>query len=116
MACVQGLAKRRAAYSMLIGRGMIRVGLAVPATAEFELVAEFEIGLATATAQIYDRLAGDLRAAGGQGGPDAILAQPFYIGINDNLGDSLTPGPPSGPRNGSARASLGTTRAFFSMS
>ncbi|HMG55356.1 MAG TPA: hypothetical protein VK601_17785, partial [Kofleriaceae bacterium] len=162
---VSTLAKRRAAYSMLLGRGLIRVGLAVPTTAEFELVAvddpykfasakelslfrrplpttnlkfastvmwdgrevvpgatvaselatqasdatvghaqgsalsaaqrasivEFETSLATA--QIYDRVAGDLRAAGGQGGPDAILAQPFYIGINDNLGDSMTGAP-----------------------
>ena len=32
-------AKRRAAYSMLLNKGLVRVGLAIPATAEFELVA-----------------------------------------------------------------------------
>ena len=32
-------AKRRQAYGMLLGRGLIRVGLAIPANAEFELVA-----------------------------------------------------------------------------
>src|SRR5678816_1224636 len=32
-------AKRRQAYSMLLNKGLIRVGLPVPATAEFELVA-----------------------------------------------------------------------------
>jgi hypothetical protein len=155
-------AKRREAYSMLLNKGLIRVGLPIPATAEFELVAvddpyhfasaaelslfrrplptanvkfdstvmwdgrevvpgspvlpelqtqssdattghakgqplsqaqrasiaqfETEIG----SAQIWDNQAGDLRAAGASGGPDAILAQPFYIGINDNFGDSQT--------------------------
>jgi hypothetical protein len=155
-------AKRRQAFSMLLNKGLIRVGLPVPATAEFELIAvddpykfasaaelslfrrplptanlkfdstvmwdgrevvpgmpvadelqtqssdattghakgqplstaqrasiatfELEIG----SAQIWDNQAGDLRAAGAQGGPDAILAQPFYVGINDNFGDSQT--------------------------
>ncbi|TMQ26441.1 MAG: hypothetical protein E6J90_04380 [Deltaproteobacteria bacterium] len=162
---VSTLDKRRAAYSMLLTRGLIRVGLSIPATAEFELVAvddpyhfasaaqlslfrrplpstnlkfdsavmwdgrevvpgatiatdlsnqandatvghaqgspltpaqrssivQFETELATA--QIYDRQAKDLRDAGASGGPDAILAQPFYIGINDNLGDSHTGAP-----------------------
>src|SRR6185369_9996829 len=32
-------AKRRAAYSMLLDKGLVRVGLAIPANAEFELVA-----------------------------------------------------------------------------
>src|ERR1043166_2403213 len=36
---VSTFAARRAAYSMLLSRGLIRVGLAVPASAEFELVA-----------------------------------------------------------------------------
>jgi hypothetical protein len=155
-------AKRRQAYSMLLDTGLVRVGLPVPATAEFELVAvddpyhfasaaelslfrrplpttnlkfdstvmwdgrevvpgatvrselitqandatmlhaqgkaltlaqresitDFELGLATA--QIFDRRAGNLHDAGAKGGPDEILAQPFYIGINDNFGDSKT--------------------------
>jgi hypothetical protein len=155
-------AKRRQAYSMLLNKGLVRVGLPVPATAEFELIAvddpykfasaaelslfrrplptanlkfdstvmwdgrevvpgspvmpelqtqasdattghaqgqplsqaqresiaQFETEIAAA--QIYDNQAGDLRAAGAEGGPDAILAQPFYVGINDNFGDSQT--------------------------
>jgi cytochrome c peroxidase len=160
---VSTLAKRRTAYSMLLNRGVIRIGLPIPANAEFELVAvddpykfasakelslfrrplpttnlkfdstvmwdgreviagqpvslflsnqandatlthaqgtkpltqaqrdsivNFETALATA--QIFDRHAGDLRAAGAQGGPAAILAQPFHIGINDNFGDAVT--------------------------
>jgi cytochrome c peroxidase len=159
---VSTLAKRRQAYSMLLNRGVIRIGLPVPANAEFELVAvddpykfasarelslfrrplpttnlkfdstvmwdgrevvpgatvaselatqssdavvahaqgtplndkqrqsivAFETALATA--QITDRKAGDLHDDGAKGGPDEILKQPFYIGINDNFGDSKT--------------------------
>ncbi|CAN5590165.1 hypothetical protein BH11MYX1_BH11MYX1_42860 [soil metagenome] len=36
---VSTLAKRKLAYSMLLNRGLIRVGLPIPANAEFELVA-----------------------------------------------------------------------------
>ena len=155
-------AKRRQAYSMLLNKGLVRVGLPIPATAEFELIAvddpyhfasaaelslfrrplptanlkfdstvmwdgrevvpgspvvnelqtqssdattghaqgqplsqaqrasiaQFELEIASA--QVFDNQAGDLRAAGAEGGPDAILAQPFYVGINDNFGDSQT--------------------------
>ena len=155
-------AKRRQAYSLLLDKGLIRVGLPVPATAEFELVAvddpykfasaaelslfrrplptanlkfdstvmwdgrevvpgatvrseletqssdattghaqgkplsaaqrasiaQFEVELGSA--QVYDRGARQLDAKGAQGGPAAILAQPFYVGINDNFGDSKT--------------------------
>ncbi len=165
LADVSTLAKRRTAYSQLLTKGLIRIGLTIPATAEFELVAvddpygfasaselsffrrplpttnlkflstvmwdgretvpgkpiaddlatqssdavtghaqgaplstatrtaivQFELALATA--QVSDRKAGDLRSAGAQGGPEAILAQPFYIGINDNFGDSQTGNP-----------------------
>jgi len=159
------LAKRRDAYSMLLNKGVIRIGLPIPANAEFELVAvddpykfasakelslfrrplpttnlkfdstvmwdgrevvagatvaselqtqasdavtthaqgqplsaaqrasiqNFEVALASA--QIYDNQAGRLDAAGAKGGPDAILAQEFHIGINDNFGDSVTGAP-----------------------
>jgi cytochrome c peroxidase len=162
---VSTLSKRRAAYSMLLTRGVIRVGLPIPANAEFELVAvddpyhfasakelslfrrplpttnlkfdstvmwdgrqtvpgatiaadlvtqasdattghaqgrplttaqresivRFETSLATA--QMHDNQAKDLRAAGAQGGPSAIHAQEYYIGINDNFGDSRTSAP-----------------------
>jgi len=155
-------AKRRQAYSMLLDKGLVRIGLAVPANAEFELVAvddpyhfasaselslfrrplpianlkfdstvmwdgreviagapvqqmllnqsndavvghamapsisqaqrqsivNFELSLASA--QISDDQAGSLYAGGAKGGPEAIHAQEFYIGINDNFGDSKT--------------------------
>ena len=155
-------AKRRQAYSMLLTKGLIRVGLPVPATAEFELIAvddpyhfasaaelslfrrplptanlkfdstvmwdgrevvpgaavmsdlqtqandatmghakggalsvaqrasiaQFEVEIGSA--QIFDNQAGSLTAEGAKGGPATILAQPFYIGINDNFGDSQT--------------------------
>jgi cytochrome c peroxidase len=162
---VSSLAARRAAYSMLLSRGVIRVGLAVPTSAEFELVAvddpyhfataaelslfrrplpttnlkfdstvmwdgrevipgqpvstmllnqandatvghaqgqpltlaqrqsivDFEVALTSG--QIFDRQAHGLSDTGARGGPDAILAQSFYVGINDNLGDSRTGAP-----------------------
>jgi len=165
MADVSSKAKRRAAYSMLLNKGLIRVGLAIPANAEFELVAvddpyhyasaaelslfrrplpttnlkfdstvmwdgrevvpgatvaselltqasdavvahaqskalsaaqrqsivDFELALASA--QITDLEAGNLYDGGAKGGPSEILAQPFYIGINDNFGDSQTGAP-----------------------
>jgi cytochrome c peroxidase len=158
-------AKRREAYSMLLDKGLVRVGLAIPANAEFDLVAvddpyhyasaaelslfrrplpttnlkfdstvmwdgrevvpgqtvaselltqasdavvghaqapvlsaaqrqsiaDFELSLASA--QIIDHEAGDLHAAGAQGGANAILTQTFYVGINDNFGDSRTGAP-----------------------
>jgi hypothetical protein len=159
------LARRRRAYSMLLDRGVIRVGLPIPSNAEFELagvddpynfasatqlslfrrplpvanlkfdstvmwdgrevvsgqpvpselatqssdavithaqgqplseaqrksIVNFELELATA--QFFDWRAGFLDAGGGRGGPEAILSEPFYIGINDNLGDSKTAAP-----------------------
>jgi len=162
---VSTLAKRRSAYSMLLDHGLIRIGLPVPANAEFELVAvddpyhfasaselslfrrplpttnlnfnstvmwdgrevvpgatvisefltqssdavvahaqgaaisatqrtsivDFEVALATA--QIYDRRAKYLQEDGAKGGPAQILKETFYIGINDNLGDSKTGAP-----------------------
>jgi hypothetical protein len=159
---VSTVAKRRQAYSMLLNHGVVRVGLPIPATAEFELVAvddpyhfasaaelslfrrplpttnlkfdstvmwdgrevvpgttvasqlatqssdavvthaqgkpltqaqrdsivAFETSLATA--QISDRKAGNLHDDGAKGGPSEIHNQAFYIGINDNFGDSKT--------------------------
>ena len=171
---VSTLAARRKAYSMLLGKGLIRVGIGVPATADFELIAvddpyghasaaelslfrrplpatnlrflstvmwdgretfsgtdhcnsaaegakcfasiHFDLSdqangatqghaqapnpisdaqresivafeTALATAQVWDRDAGRLGSAGAKGGPEAILGQAFYYGINDNLGD-----------------------------
>jgi hypothetical protein len=159
---VSTVSKRRKAYSMLLDHGLVRVGLPVPANAEFELIAvddpykfasaaelslfrrplptanikfdstvmwdgrevvpgapvsamlatqandatlghaqgkpltqaqresivNFEVALASA--QVFDKQAGSLRAQGAQGGPSAILKQEFHIGINDNFGDPVT--------------------------
>ena len=159
---VSTLAKRRQAYRMLLNKGVIRIGLPVPARAEFELVAvddpyhfasarelslfrrplpttnlkfdstvmwdgrevvagqtiAFDLAnqandatlthaqgkpisqaqresivifeTALASAQVFDRRARELNARGAQGGPDAILSQPFHLGINDNFGDTVT--------------------------
>ncbi|CAN5920287.1 hypothetical protein BH11MYX3_BH11MYX3_08410 [soil metagenome] len=47
----------------------------------------FEVALFSAQAR--DNKAGDLRASGAKGGPDALIAQDFHIGINDNFGDCI---------------------------
>ncbi|HET7500019.1 MAG TPA: hypothetical protein VFK02_03425 [Kofleriaceae bacterium] len=56
-----------------------------------ESIVNFETALASA--QVFDRKAGELHAAGAKGGPDEIFNQVFYIGINDNFGDSRTGAP-----------------------
>ena len=53
--------------------------------AQRESIVAFETQLATA--QIWDRDARGLQAFGARGGPQAILDQLNYYGINDNLGD-----------------------------
>ncbi len=163
---VSTLTARRSAYSMLLTKGLIRVGLPVPPTAEFELIAvDDPYGFAHAgelslfrrplpttnlkflsaimwdgretlssgtihdgllvqsngatrghalasfdltpaqrqsivafqttlhTAQVWDAHARALGPAGATGGPAAVIAQTFYIGINDNFGDSQTQAP-----------------------
>ena len=158
---ISTLAKRKTNFSMLLNKGLIRVGIGIPTGAEFDLVAVndpygyasatelslFRRPLPTAnlkflatvmwdgretfagqtihfdlsdqsngatqghaqgdaldnaqreaivalemglhTAQFFDNNAGDLRAAGGKGGPAAIITQDFHIGINDNFGDCV---------------------------
>jgi hypothetical protein len=163
---VSTLEARRAAYSMLLTKGVIRVGIGLPAGAEFDLVAvDDPYGYASAaelslfrrplpttnlkflstvmwdgretfpgqsihfdlsdqangatlghaaaanslsdaqresivvfetalhTAQEADTGAGDLNAAGGGGGAEGVIAQEFYIGINDLFGDAHTGAP-----------------------
>ena len=177
---VSTLAARRSAYSMVLTKGLIRVGIGVPATADFELVAvddpyrfasstelslfrrplpttnlqflstvmwdgretlggtdhcniaaeggkcfaaiHFDLAVqsndatqghaqapnpitdaqreaivafetALATAQVWDERAKNLNAADAKGGPEAILDQAFYYGINNNLGDYRTHAP-----------------------
>lgn len=57
-------------------------------TAQRESIVAFEMALATA--QFWDNNVNNLNARGGQGGPDNILWQLTYYGINDNLGDYQT--------------------------
>ena len=56
--------------------------------AQRDSIVAFETSLATA--QISDRKAGKLTADGAKGGPSGIHNEAFYIGINDNFGDSRT--------------------------
>jgi hypothetical protein len=165
------IAEKRSAYSLLLTRGLIRVGLDVPANAEFvvqsvrdpyqcfgatndvsvyrrplpstnlpfvsaimwdgressattlihhdllqqandatrghaaglrdlteaeaQQIVDFETSIFTA--QSFDHRAGALNAHGASGGPDALAAQQFFIGINDPVG--LNPmGTPFDPR------------------
>lgn len=158
---------RRNAYSMLLGKGLIRVGIGIPAAADFELIAvDDPYGYASAaelslfrrplpstnltflatvmwdgretlpgqtitfdladqangatlghaqalaaldlnaqssivafetslfTAATTDNDAGDLVAKHGNGGPEALAATPFHLGINDVLGGDPAPGAP----------------------
>lgn len=170
-AAPNGIAAKRAAYSLLLTRGLIRVGLDVPAGAEFviesvqdpyqcfgastdvsvyrrplpsvnlpfvsavmwdgressaaslirhdllqqandatrghalglrdltELEAQQIVDFETTifTTQSHDRVAGDLGLHGGNGGPNALAAQEFYLGINDPVGFNPT-GAPFNPR------------------
>jgi cytochrome c peroxidase len=155
--------ERRKAYSMLLTKALIRIGLPIPAGAQFELAAvddpykfasasalslfrrplpttnlkflatvmwdgretvagqaissdlaqqandatlghaqgatplpdalrqqivDFETGLFTA--RIFDNAAGDLRDLGARGGPQELITQPFFLGINDPLGHDPT--------------------------
>jgi cytochrome c peroxidase len=162
LADVSTVEKRRAAYSMLLTKGVIRIGLPIPLNAEFELVAvhdpyhfassnelslfrrplpstnlgflstvmwdgrettqkgsaaaihfdlaqqsnnatqghaqrptpidqatreqivAYEMGLFTA--QVFDQGAGELHAAGADGGPERLSLRPFIFGVNDPLG------------------------------
>jgi hypothetical protein len=57
--------------------------------AQRQQIVDFETGLFTA--QSEDRAAGALAARGGMGGPVLLGRQPFFIGINDVLGDEFDP-------------------------
>jgi hypothetical protein len=62
---------------------------------EAQQIVDFETNIFVA--QSHDRGAGDLDADGAGGGPDALAAQSFFIGINDPVG--LNPmGSPFDPR------------------
>ena len=52
--------------------------------ADRDAIVAYEMGLFTA--QVFDRGAGSLTAAGAAGGPDNLATQPFVFGVNDPLG------------------------------
>lgn len=63
-----------------------------PLTSNMEQeIVDFETGLYTA--QVYDFAAGDLDEQGATGGPKALSQQPFFIGVNDPLGQNPTGAP-----------------------
>jgi cytochrome c peroxidase len=64
---------------------------AAPSTAQQQQIVDFESGIFTA--QLYDRKAKYLNAAGATGGPDALakLLAGFYVGINDPVPSGLPP-------------------------
>jgi hypothetical protein len=59
--------------------------------AQREAIVAFESALYTAAT--FDDAAGELEVAGARGGPRNLSMQPFYYGINDNLGDYRTGAP-----------------------
>jgi len=54
-----------------------------PTPEEQQQIVDFETKLFTA--QVYDRLAGDLRDDGAQGGPAVLSKQPFFISVNSSV-------------------------------
>jgi hypothetical protein len=69
---------------------------AVPATqAQGDAAGVFMLGVIFA--QTFDFKAGRLDSDGANGGPAALLTQPFYIGINDNAGPDPVTGAPFNP-------------------
>jgi cytochrome c peroxidase len=55
-----------------------------PTSEQQQQIVAFEMALSTA--QDQDFIAGSLNANSASGGPQSIITQPFYIGINDPLG------------------------------
>lgn len=54
-----------------------------PTPAEQQQIVDFEMALFTA--QIYGLATGSLEARGATGGPEALITQPFFIGINSQI-------------------------------
>jgi cytochrome c peroxidase len=59
-----------------------------PTAAQLGSIVDFELGLFSA--QQTDNAAGVLQAEKGAGGPAALMAAPYFPGINDPLGDNPT--------------------------
>jgi len=58
--------------------------LAAPTADQSDQIVNFELGLSTAQAE--DDVAGILNAEGAKGGPEALVWEPFHVGINDAVG------------------------------
>jgi cytochrome c peroxidase len=100
-------------------------GSVVPSDDQINQILNFELGLTTA--QVFDNRAGWLNSDDALGGPRALAAQQFYIGINDVLGadpagadfdpeamklfDAWQPAP--GDHGGGQRASIARGEALF---
>ena len=59
-----------------------------PTDAEAAAIVDFELGLSSA--QAVDSAAGGLGTGGADGGPVPLSRQPFYLGMNDPLGQNST--------------------------
>ncbi len=70
-------------------------GTTPPTTAQLEEIVNFETSLRTA--QAIDFQAGLLNSNGATGGPVALAAQPFFIGINDSFPPSFGFNPTGAP-------------------
>ncbi|HXH85214.1 MAG TPA: hypothetical protein VNI35_00220, partial [Nitrospira sp.] len=57
-----------------------------PTPQQLQQIVTFEMGLSTAQAVDFD--AGSLESSGASGGPVALFNQPFFVGINDPLGQN----------------------------
>jgi cytochrome c peroxidase len=57
-----------------------------PTPQQQQQIVAFEMGLSTAQAVDFD--AGSLESSGASGGPVALFNQPFFVGINDPLGQN----------------------------
>lgn len=67
---------------------------APPSAEQVSQIVSFETTLYTA--QVQDAKAGNLKTQGASGGPEKLSTQPFYLGINDVLGQDPT-GKPFNP-------------------
>lgn len=75
---------------------MIHAQASAPPTAQqLQAIVDFEMSLRTA--QAIDYRAGALNANGASGGPAALAAQPFFIGINDSFPPSFGFNPSGAP-------------------
>lgn len=82
---VDGLAAQASTATVLHAQGLPLL------EATRRAIVAFETSLATA--QVVDRFTGPLDDGGARGGPATILAQTFYVGINDVLGDRVSGAP-----------------------